>query len=165
MLGIEESEGNRRKNMFLEQIGLDRPMAILEQMVQKNKRGKGGYIELPFGYHAFCSSNHALFNYLDQGSESCCQKWAELYFDKESKRLGLPVNRILSYHDEFTVECDEDIVDDVKQLMFKSYAEASEAMWDWHKKHSNFFTGTDCPDFAIQLQSGSSTGHTYYDVH
>lgn len=98
MLGIDEAEGNRRKNMFLEKIGLDRPIAILEEMCEKNKRGKGGYIELPFGYHAFCSAPHARFNYLDQGTESACQKWAELYFDRESKRLDLPVNRILSYH-------------------------------------------------------------------
>ena len=98
MLDIEESEGNRRKNMFLEQIGLDRPMQILEQMCEKNKRGKGGYIELPFGYYAFCSAPHARFNYLDQGTESACQKWAENYFDRESKRLGMDVQRILSYH-------------------------------------------------------------------
>lgn len=98
MLGIDEAEGNARKNRFLGEIGLDRPMAILEQMVEKNKRGSGGYVELPFGFHAYCSSKHALFNYLDQGSESACQKWSELYFDRESKRLGIPVNRILSYH-------------------------------------------------------------------
>lgn len=98
MLGIDEREGNQRKNMFLEKIGLDRPMAILEKMCEKNKRGRGGYIELPFGYYAYCSAPHARFNYLDQGTESACQKWAELYFDRESKRLDLPANRILSYH-------------------------------------------------------------------
>lgn len=98
MLGIDESEGNARKNMFLQNIGLDRPMAILEEMCEKNKRGKAGYIELPFGYYAACSSPHARFNYLDQGTEAVCQKYAELYFDRESKKMGLPVNRILSYH-------------------------------------------------------------------
>lgn len=56
-------------------------------------------------------------------------------------------------------------MDAVKQLMFKSYAEASEAMWDWHKKHSKWFTGSDLPDFAIQLQSGSAEGYDYYSVH
>ncbi|AUR91527.1 coil containing protein [Vibrio phage 1.161.O._10N.261.48.C5] len=65
MLGIAEAEGNKRKNMFLEKIGLDRPMQILDAMCEKNKRGRGGYIELPFGYYAFCSSPHARFNYLD----------------------------------------------------------------------------------------------------
>ena len=98
MLGIDEAEGNMRKNRFLEQIGLDRPIQILDAMCEKNKRGRGGYIELPFGYYAYCSSPHARFNYLDQGTEAACQKWAELYFHKEAKRLGLPANRILSYH-------------------------------------------------------------------
>lgn len=65
MIDVDEAEGNHRKNMFLEKIGLDRPIAILEQMCEKNKRGKGGYIELPFGYYAYCSSPHARFNYLD----------------------------------------------------------------------------------------------------
>lgn len=98
MLGISESEGNTRKGKFLEEIGLDRPIQILDNMCEKNKRGKGGYIELPFGYYAYCSSPHARFNYLDQGTESACQKWAENYFDRESKRLGLDAHRILSYH-------------------------------------------------------------------
>ncbi|ALM62180.1 DNA polymerase [Vibrio phage qdvp001] len=98
MLGIDEAEGTRRKNMFLEKIGLDRPMQILERMCEKNKRGKGGYIELPFGYYAYCSSPHARFNYLDQGTEAACQKFAELWFDKESKRLDMDAHRILSYH-------------------------------------------------------------------
>ena len=65
MLDIDESEGNTRKNKFLGDIGLDRPIEILEEMCEKNKRGRGGYIELPFGYYAFCSSPHARFNYLD----------------------------------------------------------------------------------------------------
>lgn len=98
MIDVDEAEGNHRKNMFLEKIGLDRPIAILEQMCEKNKRGKGGYIELPFGYYAYCSSPHARFNYLDQGTEAACQKWAEIWFDKEVTRLGLDAQRILSYH-------------------------------------------------------------------
>ena len=165
MLGIDEREGNISKNNFLEKIGLDRPIQILDKMCEKNKRGRGGYIELPFGYYAYCSSPHARFNYLDQGTESACQKWAELYFDRESKKLGLPANRILSYHDEYTVECDLDVVDDVKKLMYKSYEEASIAMWEWHKKHTKWFKGNDLPSFNIQLQSGSSVGKDYFSVH
>ncbi len=98
MLDIDESEGNNRKNKFLGDIGLDRPMAILEAMCEKNKRGRYGYIELPFGYFTACKSPHARFNYLDQGTEAACQKWAELYFHRESKRLGLDAHRIMSYH-------------------------------------------------------------------
>ena len=165
MLGIDESEGNKRKNMFLEKIGLDRVIAILDKMCAKYKRGSGGYIELPFGYYAYCSSPHARFNYLDQGTEAACEKYAELYFRKESERLGLDAFKIMTYHDEFTVECAEDIVEDVKQLMFKAYEEASLALWEWDKKHSKWFTGDDLPSFHIQLQSGSATGYNYFDVH
>lgn len=165
MLGIDEAEGNYRKNMFLEKIGLDRPMQILDKMCEKNKRGNGGYIELPFGYYVYCGSAHARFNYLDQGSEAACQKFAENWFDRESKRLGLDVHKILSIHDEFTVECSKDIEEDVKHLMFESYKVASERMWEWHKKYSKWFTGDDLPDFHIQLQSGSSSGKDYYSVH
>ncbi len=165
MLGISEKEGNASKSKFLEEIGLDRPIAILDRMCDKNSRGRGGYIELPFGYHAYCSSPHARFNYLDQGTESACQKWAELYFDRESQRLGLDANRILSMHDEYTVECTKDLEEDVKRLMFKSYEQASIALWEWHKKHSKWFKGGDLPSFNIQLQSGSSSGYNYYDIH
>lgn len=65
MLGIEESRGNEKKNAFLANIGLDRPMKILEMMCEKNKRGGHGIIELPFGFFATCKSPHARFNYLD----------------------------------------------------------------------------------------------------
>ena len=65
MLGIEESRGKQKKDAFLANIGLDRPMEILEMMCEKNKRGSNGIIELPFGYYATCKSPHARFNYLD----------------------------------------------------------------------------------------------------
>lgn len=67
--------------------------------------------------------------------------------------------------DEFTVECADDVVEDVKRLMFKAYEEASYALWEWHKKHSKWFTGNDLPSFNIQLQSGSSVGENYYEIH
>ena len=65
MLGLQEHEGQAKKDAFLSNIGLDRPIEILEAMCAKNKRGRGGYIELPFGYYAYCSVPHARFNYLD----------------------------------------------------------------------------------------------------
>lgn len=67
--------------------------------------------------------------------------------------------------DEFTVECADDVVEEVKQLMFKSYEEASIALWEWHKKHSKWFVGNDLPSFHIQLQSGSAVGEDYYSIH
>lgn len=49
--------------------------------------------------------------------------------------------------------------------MYKSYEEASIAMWEWHKKNSKWFVGSDLPSFHIQLQSGSSVGDNYYEIH
>ena len=98
MLGIDEARGNEKKKAFLSNLGLDRVIEILDMMCEKNKRGGSGIIELPFGYFATCKSPHARFNYLDQGTEGACQKWAELYFDRESKKLNLQARRILSYH-------------------------------------------------------------------
>lgn len=164
-LGIPEELGQQKKMSFLETIGLDRPIEICKAMTKKYKRGRGGYIELPFGYFVHCSADHKLFNYLDQGTEAACQKWAELYFDRESKRLGLDCNRVLSYHDEYTVECADDITEEVGKLMAKSYTEASIALWEWHKEHSKWFVGNDLPSFHINLASGYKVGDSYWDVH
>lgn len=65
MLGIPEQEGERAKQKFLNDIGLARPIQILDAMCAKNKRAGNGYIELPFGYHVACRAPHARFNYLD----------------------------------------------------------------------------------------------------
>ena len=65
------------------------------EILFRGKTEDGEWVE---GYYAFCSSPHARFNYLDQGTEAACQKWAELYFNRESKKLGLDAHRILSYH-------------------------------------------------------------------
>ena len=165
MLGIDEDRGNEKKNAFLANLGLDRVIRILEMMCEKNKRGGSGIIELPFGYYATCKSPHARFNYLDQGTEAACQKWAELYFDRESKKLKLQARRILSYHDEYTVECPDDEVDIVKELMNNSYYEASIALWEWTKNKSKWFRGDDCPDFHIELNAGCKVGTNYWDVH
>ena len=165
MLGIEESRGKQKKDAFLANIGLDRPIEILDMMCEKNKRGSNGIIELPFGFFATCKSPHARFNYLDQGTEAACQKWAELYFDRESKKLKLAARRILSYHDEYTVECPDDEVEIVKELMNSSYYEASLALHEWHRTKSLWFTGDDCPKFNIELNAGCKVGTNYWEVH
>jgi len=67
--------------------------------------------------------------------------------------------------DEYTVECADDVVEDVKDLMNKSYLEASIALWEWHKKHSKWFTGNDLPSFHIELNAGCKVGDNYWDIH
>lgn len=74
-------------------------------------------------------------------------------------------NDLVKVLDEFTVECADDVVDDVKELMNKAYYEASIAMWEWHKKHSKWFTGNNLPSFHIQLNAGAKVGDDYWSIH
>lgn len=97
-LGIPEAVGEAKKQAFLSNIGLDEVINILQMMVNKNSRCDGGYIELPFGYYAWCKAPHKIFNYLDQGTEAACQKWAVNYFEEKATKLGLDYKKILDYH-------------------------------------------------------------------
>jgi hypothetical protein len=67
--------------------------------------------------------------------------------------------------DEFTVECDDEVVSEVKDLMNTAYYEASIALHEWHKKHSKWFTGSDLPTFNIELNAGCKVGNNYWDIH
>ncbi len=164
-LDIPENLGTEKRNAFLSNIGLDNVIEITNRMVAKNSRAGGGYIELPFGYYAWCKAAHKQFNYLDQGTEAACQKWAVNYFEREAKRLGLDCFKILDTHDEYLVESNLDVANEVGELMCKSYEEASYACWEWHKKHSKWFTGNDLPSFTFNLNGGWKKGKTYYSVH
>lgn len=164
-LNIPEHLGNEKKNAFLNSIGLNRVIEITDKMIAAYPRGKGGYIEVPFGYYVYCSQKHKQFNYLDQSTEAVCQKWAELYFDRESKRLGLDCKKVISMHDEFLVESAEDCAQEVGALMNKAFEEVSIALLEWHTNHSKFFVGDDLPKFAINLSAGFKIGKTYWDVH
>jgi len=166
-LGIPEKLGVQKRKAFLENIGLDKVISLLERMVHKNSRAGGGYIELPFGYYVWSKAKHSQFNYLDQGTESCCQKWAENYFHKEIIKQGLnnKCKKIMSYHDEYLVESDEDCAEEVGFIMSDSFEKASKALWEWHDKHSEWFVGEYLPDFQINLSGGYKKGKNYYDVH
>lgn len=164
-LGIPEAVGEAKKQAFLSNIGLDEVINILQMMVNKNYRCDGGYIELPFGYYAWCKAPHKIFNYLDQGTEAACQKWAVNYFEDKATRLGLNYKKILDYHDEFAVESDEDCAEEVGKVMVEAYHEASVACWEWHKKHSKWFTGDSLPNFMFDLAAGFKVGKSYWDIH
>lgn len=164
-LGIPEAVGEAKKQAFLSNLGLDEVINILQMMVNKNSRCDGGYIELPFGYYAWCKAPHKIFNYLDQGTEAACQKWAVNYFEEKATRLGLDYKKILDYHDEFAVESHKDCAEEVGKVMVEAYHEASVACWEWHKKHSKWFTGDSLPNFMFDLAAGFKVGKSYWDIH
>lgn len=165
-LGIDEKIGEERRVRFLEQIGLDEPIARLERMMKKYKRGAGGYIELPFGYWVWCRQPHKLFNYLDQGTEAACQKIAVIHFtdwlDKEVKAGNIDAKKVLDYHDEFLCESHEDCAEEVGQAMCDAYKFASDACFEWHKENSSWFKDLS---FAFNLDGGYKVGLDYLSVH
>lgn len=67
--------------------------------------------------------------------------------------------------DEFSVECAEDIVDDVGKIMCEAYEFASQECWEWHKKNSKWFVGHNQPSFMFNLAAGYKVGDNYWDVH
>lgn len=165
-LGIEASAGEEARLRFLEEIGLDEPIARLKKMMKKYRRGTGGYIELPYGYWIYCAQEHKLFNYLDQGTEAICQKIAVLHFKKwlkkEVKAGNVEAIKILDYHDEFLCESHKDCVDEVGKAMTASYKYASDSVFEWHRTKSKWFNDLT---FAFNLDGGYKVGHTYLDVH
>lgn len=168
-LGIPEQLGESKKKAFLQNIGLDRTIEILKVMVNKNKRGQGGYIELPFGFYVYCTQQHKLFNYLDQGTEAACQKWAVNYFEQECEARGYTREgetlKIIDYHDEFLCDVPEELATEVGELMCESYEKASIACHEWVVNKSLWFTGQDCPTFHFNLDGGYKVGNNYYEVH
>lgn len=165
-IGINEREGEAAKQRFLGSIGLDEPIARLVKMMHKNKRGNGGYIEVPFGYWVYCSQEHKLFNYIDQASEAACQKVAEIHFKdwltKETKSGNVQATKILSYHDEHLCESHVDCVDEVGKAMSESYTYAAERMMEWHQTKSQWFRDLT---FSIDLNGGYKVGYDYLDCH
>ena len=165
-LGIPEELGQEKKDAFLNNIGLDEPIRRLELMIQKYSRSGGGYIELPFGYWAYCKQKHKYINYLIQGSEAVCQKVAVNYFEqklaKEVKAGNLDAFKVIDMHDEFLVESHEDCTEEVGKLMSESYRYASDATWDWHKSKSKWFNDIT---FCFNLDGGYEVGDSYLSVH
>lgn len=165
-LGIPESLGEEKKQAFLTNIGLDEPIRRLELMMEKYKRGRGGYIELPFGYWVFCSQKHKLFNYLDQGTEAICQKLAVIHFEsklrKEIKAGNMDAEKIIDYHDEFLVQSHPDCAKEVGQLMCDSYKKVSDDCLEWHLTKSQWFNDLT---FAFNLDGGYKIGKDYLEVH
>lgn len=98
MAKVSERKGSQMKTKFLNDIGLNVPIERCIAMVNKYKRGGGGYVELPMGYYAHCKQEHKLFNYLDQGTEGVMQKIAVNWFEEQLALSGLDAFTVLDYH-------------------------------------------------------------------
>ncbi len=139
LLGVPESEGNAKKDMFLSRMGLQGIIDWGDKYKDQFKRGKGFYLPLPFGYWAWCDSTHKICNFLAQGAEAACQKIAVNYFNREVVKRGLDAFKVLDYHDEFLVEASDQDAEEAGKLMCESYKYASDKCFEWYKENPNKF--------------------------
>ena len=165
MLHVAESLGDQKRQMYLDKVGLGRVIEILERMCISNERCGGGYIELPFGYHVWTKMPHKRVNYLIQGSEAVCQKWAINYFEEVATSKGYKYKKILDMHDEMLVEASEDCAEQIGNLMGEAYTLAAYELKEWHRKKSKWFCDNDLPSFCIDLSSGFKMGKSYASCH
>jgi hypothetical protein len=163
MLGIPESEGNEKKNNFLEQMGLQGVAEWLKTCKKKYKRGAGWYIPLPFGYWVFCKSDHKAINYVIQGCEAVCQKVAVNYFNEHNNFKG--TLKVMDYTDEFLTEAPEELADEVGALISESYKYASDECFRWYTENPDKFPNEGKPLFPFNLDGGYKIGNNYLEVH
>lgn len=167
MLKVPEKEGNEKKNNFLRQMGLDNVKAWLDTCKHRYSRGKGYYIPLPFGYWVYCSQDHKAINYLIQGTEAIMEKLAELYIDKEIKKLDMQdkAGRIISYHDECLYECPESFAEDLGRLCTAAFTWAGQKLFEYYDRNKERFPNVGGPAFAIDLAGGYDVGDNYWECH
>lgn len=95
----------------------------------------------------FVGSAHQILNYKLQTLEGITCKAAAVYFKRAAKKLGIPYNFLLHYHDEFAVECPPEHAETLAALAKESFREAPK----WF--------GVTCMDGDAKI------GHNYAEVH
>lgn len=167
MLGVRESEGQAKKEMFLEQMGLDGVADWLGNCKNKYGRSKGFYIPIPFGAWVYCSAPHKAINYLIQGTEAVCQKVAINYFEDQIVKRGLTEHckSIGDFHDEKLCEISIGYGDEVGKLLGEAYTYASDKCYEWHLANPDLFPNKGKPLFKFDLDGGYEIGKNYYEVH
>lgn len=103
----------------------------------------GRAIKVPF--------EHMLLVYLLQSDEAIMMQAAYVYFHKRMLKIGIPYGKwavICWYHDEFTVECDEDIAELVAKEAEESIAWAGR------------FYKISCPHIG-----DAKIGKNWYEIH
>lgn len=166
-IGIPEKEGAKRREQFLNQMGLDNVIARLADYEKAYPYKSGFMLPLAFGYWLWNNSSHKSVNTIVQGFEALAQKLARVRFSKECVRLGWQDDCwvVLDVHDEQLIECKEDFADKVGKLMGECYTWAAEQIYKYHLRHPKQFPNKQAPLFPIDLNGGYKVGGNYYDVH
>jgi len=166
-IGIPESEGHKRKEQFLEQMGLGDTISQLSVFESKYPYKKGFLLPLAFGYWLWNNSPHKSVNTTVQGFEALAQKLAVVRFSKEVERLGLQdkISKVLEVHDELLIETTKGYENKAGQLAGEAYTWAAKQIFNFHVNNPEQFANPNPPEFPIDLNGGYKLGSNYYDVH
>lgn len=167
-LKIPENEGNKKKDAFLEQMGLnDVKDTLLNVFKNRYKRRGGFYIPLPMGYWVWCKQDHKAINYIIQGTEAVAEKLAELYTAHKIKELGLQDSafQIMSMHDENLHECNEEDAEVIGKLAEEGFTWAANKIFNWYINNPDKFPNKKPPAFKIDLAGGYEIGKNYAECH
>lgn len=166
-IGIPEKEGAKRREQFLNQMGLDNVISKLGTFENKYPYKSGFMLPLAFGYWLWNNSSHKSVNTIVQGFEALAQKLARVRFSKECERLELTDKCwvVLDVHDEQLIECKEEYSEQVGKLMGECYTWAADQIFKYHLKNTYQFPNRQAPKFSIDLNGGYKVGINYYDVH
>lgn len=166
-IGIPESEGNKRKDQFLKQMGLDNTINTLKTYETKYKYKSGWMLPLAFGYYLWNNSGHKNVNTVVQGYEALAQKMAVIRLSKEIERAGLQdhIIKILDVHDEVLLEVSKGYEDVAGTMAGDAYTWAAQQIFNYHKKNPIDFANSNPPKFPIDLNGGYKVGSNYYSVH
>lgn len=95
ILGVDQKEGARIRQLFLDRLGLTEVMNEYQDYQQR------GRIPLVDGSQVICPSPHAALNYRLQGSGARVMQQATLILEEYVRRDGLDSLKVGDIHDEF----------------------------------------------------------------
>lgn len=164
---IPEKEGNKRKEQFLQQMGLDNVIKTLSAFENKYQYKTGFMLPLAFGYWLWNNSSHKSVNTIVQGFEALAQKLMTIRLSKELKRNGLQDNAVmvLDTHDEKLLEVTIGYEDVVGKMAGEAYTWAADQIFKYHLKRPEHFANIKPPMFEIDLNGGYKVGVNYYECH
>lgn len=157
------ADGKRLKEQFLKGLpALGRLMENLQGEWRKNAKQKfnpkfnrmeyyDGWVTGLDGRPIFIASEHAILVYVLQSDEAIMMTKAyNLLWERLSAKYEFPrqFGVVCFYHDEYTIECDEDIAEDVKAISEQCIVDAAK------------FYNIACPHVG-----DGKVGKSWWDIH
>lgn len=168
-LGISVKEAKLKKEAFFADIGIDNVIRKLEISSKKYACRGGWYQPSPFGFWIWGNKSNANLNTLIQSSGAVAQKLAVNMVERELKVMreerGIDVFKVIDYHDEMLLECEEGYEDEVGRLVCDCYSKAGKMIYEWHLAHPDMYPNEGVPSFYSDLAGSYKVGKTYLDCH